>query len=216
MTRGRLILILTIVTSALRGQEYCSHSVHSSTVNSSVSPGYSVLQNCYDVKYYDLKLEVTDTSTFLKGETEISFESLALMDSVVFELTESMTIDSIFLDNKAVSGYSHNGELVFIHPEESLIPGSRHRVKVFYQGGQTNNGFFSGLTNRIDNTYKKAVTYTLSEPFQASGWFPVKQNLEDKADSVRIRIITPDSLLAGSNGLLTSVQNIEGGKKMFT
>ncbi len=49
------------------------------------------------------------------------------------------------------------------------------------------------------------VTYTLSEPMNASDWFPVKQVLEDKIDSVTFRITCDTDLMAGSNGILVDV-----------
>lgn len=216
MIRNGLFFLLASLTVFSHGQEYCSHSVRSAFVNSSVSPGYNELQNCYDVRFYDLELEVSDTSTFLRAATGITFEALSEIDTLVFELTQSMIIDSIFLDGQKVPEFNHNDGLAMVFPRQPLSSGSLHQLKIWYQGGQSDGGFFSGLTNRTDITYKKPVTYTLSEPFQASSWFPVKQNLEDKADSVRIRITTPEGLLAGSNGLLTATETLPDGRSQFT
>ena len=63
-----------------------------------------------------------------------------------------------------------------------------------------------------DYTYDKRVTYTLSEPYEAKDWFPVKQDLLDKADSVWVFITTREGLMGGSNGLLTRISHPEPGK----
>jgi len=47
------------------------------------------------------------------------------------------------------------------------------------------------------------VTWSLSEPYEAKTWFPCKQDLNDKADSVSVSVTVPDTLMAGSNGILT-------------
>jgi len=50
------------------------------------------------------------------------------------------------------------------------------------------------------------VTYTLSEPLNARDWFPVKQVLEDKIDSVTFNLVCDRELMAGSNGLLVNIE----------
>jgi len=59
------------------------------------------------------------------------------------------------------------------------------------------------------------VTYTLSEPLNARDWFPAKQVLEDKIDSVTFSLICDKELLAGSNGLLIKVEEV-GSDHMLT
>ena len=59
------------------------------------------------------------------------------------------------------------------------------------------------------------MTYTLSEPRNARDWFPVKQVLEDKIDSVTFSLVCDKELLAGSNGLLVDVRE-EGSDHILT
>ena len=60
------------------------------------------------------------------------------------------------------------------------------------------------------------MTYTLSEPLNARDWFPVKQVLEDKIDSVWISLICDKDLLAGSNGLLNDIMRVKAAGILFT
>ncbi|MFW5877971.1 MAG: M1 family aminopeptidase [bacterium] len=198
-----LIIFLFFSYLSLQAQQYCSHHFNGNYMVSSVSPAYSLLQNCYDVKYYNLELEASDTSTFIKGNAEVLFEAVEGIDSLVFELQQSLETDSVFLNNTYIPDHIHESGLLYILPEEPLQSGSLNSVRVVYSGGAAEGGFFTGLTNRRDVAYGKHVTYTLSEPFQSSSWFPVKQNLLDKADSVSVSVITDSTLMAGSNGLLT-------------
>ncbi|MFW5819800.1 MAG: M1 family aminopeptidase [Bacteroidota bacterium] len=201
--KGFMLIPLFFACLSLQAQKYCSHHFNNEYIVSSVSPAYSLLQNCYDVKYYNLELEASDTSTYIKGNTKILFEAVEEIDSLVFELKQSMEIDSVFLNEVYVPEYFHKSGLLYVLPSEPLPSASQNSLRVVYSGGATGGGFFTGLTNRRDVGYGKAVTYTLSEPFQSSSWFPVKQNLLDKADSVSVRVITDSTLMAGSNGLLT-------------
>ena len=164
----------------------------------------------YDVLFYGIDLEVNDTSTFVKGSTHILVSAVEEMDEVVFELSISMTVDSIFIDGKKVPAYSHGKDLVRITPEVSLEAGKQFSTRIFYHGTGGQYGFFSGISNRYDSFWGKNVTYTLSEPFHAMDWFACKQVLTDKADSAYIYLTVADHLKAGSNGLLTAVDSLPG------
>ena len=58
-------------------------------------------------------------------------------------------------------------------------------------------------------------TYTSTEPFYARDWFPCKQDLEDKADSVHVSITTPFHLKGVSQGLLTATTYFPNGKVRY-
>jgi len=84
-------------------------------------------------------------------------------------------------------------------------------------GGDAGNdrGFFAGINSKRGSDYGFDVTYTLSEPHNARDWFPVKQVLEDKIDSVTFSLVCDKELLAGSNGLLVDVRE-EGSDHILT
>lgn len=182
---------------------------------SAVSPSYSALEDCYDIKFYGLEIQVSDTSASICGKAEILFLTLQEIDTIVFELEPSLSVDSVYLPDIPLSEVFQMDGRVYIIPENKLGKNKLFRPEIFYEGGETNNGFFSGIISRQDFTYGKHVSYTLSEPFQSDSWFPVKQNLHDKADSVRLEIITDSCLLAGSNGLLKKKIQLENGKVRY-
>lgn len=214
--KGFFYLLLFILASGnLYAQHHCSRHANKNFMLSSVSPEYSLLQNFYDVKFYDLEIEASDTSTYIVGDATVAFESIKEIDTLVFELQETLAIDSIFLNGNYMPGFVHEGGLLKVMPDNTVSSGSFNALRVKYDGGTTSAGFFTGLTNRRDFIYDKPVTYTLSEPFQASGWFPVKQNLLDKADSVKVSVITDSTLMGGSNGLLTAIDELPGGKLRY-
>jgi len=59
------------------------------------------------------------------------------------------------------------------------------------------------------------MVYSLSEPFGAKSWFPVKQDLEDKADSCWVFLTTSSENMAGSQGILTAKVDIGLSKTRF-
>ena len=73
-------------------------------------------------------------------------------------------------------------------------------VQIFYQGKPANDeGYFS----RVQHLTGHSI-HTLSEPYGAMFWWPCKQGLTDKIDSLDIYVETDTAYKAASNGLLTS------------
>jgi hypothetical protein len=79
----------------------------------SLAPGYSPEENKYDVNFYFLDLEVTNSSTFIKGNTLIKASRIAAsIDTFVVELNEALIVDSVFVNDKIASGFYHSEDLL--------------------------------------------------------------------------------------------------------
>lgn len=172
--------------------------------------------NDYDVKFYWLDIEVSNTSTFVSGNTTINAESVVAIDTFAFELLNDpdIYIDSIFVDGTQYLSYTWDGDNVLV-PVSNIPSGTPFSAKIYYHGDPGSVGFLSGLTNAYNETYQKHVTWSLSEPFGAKSWFPVKQDLEDKADSCWVFLTTDSTNMAGSEGLLTNVADLGNGKSRY-
>jgi len=85
-------------------------------------------------------------------------------------------------------------------------------VSIFYKGVPPNNGFGSFETTTHAGT---PVLWTLSEPYGSRDWWPCKNGLDDKADSIDILVTTPSQYKAASNGMLQNETLIAGGKKQL-
>ena len=73
---------------------------------------------------------------------------------------------------------------VIIPVSVPVLRDSLFEAQVFYEGKLGSGSNRAGIMNEASLN----VTFTLSEPFYARYWFPVKQVLSDKADSVFIFI----------------------------
>ena len=71
----------------------------------------------------------------------------------------------------------------------TLAKGELFCVRIEYGGRSRSEpgAFLPASPSARDPYYGFDVTYTLSEPLNARDWFPVKQVLEDKIDSVRFQ-----------------------------
>ena len=164
------------------------------------------LLNDYDVSFYFLDLNVENDTTYLWGNVTIKAQVIASqIDTFAFELIDGMPIDSILVDSIAHSWLRENDE-VFVPLNTSVEEGIFFSAQIFYHGIPEIGEFFSnGVTTDYDSTWNKHVTRTQSEPFSARQWWPVKQVLTDKADSVWVFITTDTSNMTGSQGLLTEI-----------
>ena len=170
----------------------------------------------YDVYFYNLDLEMNNISTYLNGSVQIHAKAKINLDTALFELFESLQISQIKVNN-AVVNYSRLSNRVrvpvFAAAESNFV------IEVFYSGtpptAQTNPLGGSGLTAGSSPSWGNKVVWSLSEPFSAYEWFPVKQSLTDKADSCAVAITVPDTCKAGSNGVLQSVTPLGNGQTRY-
>jgi aminopeptidase N len=211
----RITLILTGLLLSLFAEAQVTHScpVHLPENGGYENPLNAKWLSAYDVKYCELQLEVSNTTTVISGTATLLMEAVREMDTVVLELQDALEVLSVELGEGIgdpgavpVTQFSHADDAVFIPLDRSYNQGEMLAVQVEYQGeaGQ-NRGFFAGITSKVDPIYGFEVTYTLSEPMNAKDWFPVKQVLGDQIDSVDMYIECNNNLMAGSNGTLEEV-----------
>ncbi len=211
----QIFLLLLAGLSLLRGQPsgFCSHQVHK--IHAYENPLDADWLSAYDMKFYDLSLEVSNQNTIISGSAGILVEAKRQLDTLVFELQDDLEITSVKMDNAELD-FSHSNDVLYIKLQDTFQEGDLIRVDISYGGDAgKDRGFFAGVSSRSDYSYGFDVTYTLSEPMNAKDWFPVKQVLEDKIDSVTFRLTTAKELMAGSNGVLTDIQE-DGKTHTFT
>lgn len=175
----------------------------------------SQLVHKYDVTFYHLDINVSHTSVSVGGTVHIYARVVApVLDTFAFELITPHTISQIVFNGVVTANFSRVGDNVLV-PVTPLQQGQSFVASITYLGTPPTGGFFSGVSNAYNTQYQKSVTWSLSEPYAAKDWFPVKQDLNDKADSVWVFLSSPTGTMAGSQGLLTNVVNLPDGRKRF-
>jgi len=199
------LVLLIVGFPAIFGQvsEVCPHQVHG--IYDYENPLNKDWLSAYDVKSYDLALTVSNENTFIEGSTFILVEATRQVDTLVLELQDNLNVSEVVSANTPLE-FEHINGAIYIFLNHSYFEGELIELGIYYGGdaGQ-DRGFFAGITSKKDYNYGFDVTYTLSEPMNASDWFPVKQVLEDKIDSVSFRITCDKGLMAGSNGILENI-----------
>jgi len=189
---------------------------HQSLKSNSLNLAQIAQTEKYDVNYYKLNLNMTNTSTTLSGYGEMQATAIQSIDTVLYELFSSLTISSVSLNGANVP-FTRSGSAVKI--AANVSPGTSFIIRTNYSGtpptAQTNPLGGSGMSNATSPSWGNEVVWSLSEPFCAYEWWPCKQSLTDKADSCDVFITVPNSCKAGSNGVLTQVVNLGNGSSRY-
>ncbi len=177
----------------------------------------SSLADGYDVHHVLLDIALTNLSASINGNVTTNATVVALqLDTVIFELSDVLHIDSVKVNGAVLPVHSDAG-IRKVGLPAPLLQGSAFSLQVFYQGVQESGGNFigKGITHLVDDRWDIPVTYTLSEPYFARDWWPCKQSLQDKIDSADIWITVPPGLKAGSNGLLQNISSLSDGYQRY-
>ncbi|MBS1737869.1 MAG: T9SS type A sorting domain-containing protein [Bacteroidetes bacterium] len=154
----------------------------------------------FDVKYYRCEWQVDPAVRFIKGKITSYFVILATSANVTYDLMSELHVDSVIQRGKPLLFVQQNNT-VQINFTSSLNAGVLDSVSIYYQGIPANTGFGS-FVNSTHNGVPDM--WTLSEPYGSRDWWPCKNGLDDKADSIDVIITTPISYKAASNGLRQS------------
>jgi aminopeptidase N len=153
----------------------------------------------YDVTYYRPFWEINPTQFYIKGNVTTYF--IPKQDnfmSVGFDLNSALTVDSVIFHGKSQLFDRSNKDEIKINLDQSIPKGQLDSIRIFYQGMPVNSrGSFV-----TDSSTGDPIVWTLSEPDGASDWWPCKNSLDDKADSLDVWVQTNKKYKAGSNGLL--------------
>lgn len=184
--------------------------------SNSLSVSQIALTERYDVSYYKLDLNMTNTTTSLSGYAEMKATTLVPMDTILYELFSTLTISSVSLNGVNVPFVRTNSAVKI---GVNYPAGTVFTVRTNYSGtpptAQTNPLGGSGMSNATSPSWGNEVVWSLSEPFCAYEWWPCKQSLTDKADSCDINITVPNACKAGSNGKLMQVVDLGNGTSRF-
>jgi len=152
----------------------------------------------YDVTYHKLEFSVDPELNFITGKVTTTYTALDNMNSVTFDLVNDLVVSSVKQNNQNLTFLQNgNNELVITLPSTQNL-GTSGTVEITYSGVPPSGGFGSFAVTTHNN---EPVLWTLSEPFGARDWWPCKQDLNDKINSIDVFITTPSQYVAVSNGV---------------
>jgi len=167
----------------------------------------------YDLYYHRLNLHVDPAIDSIKGSVTSYFTALSAMSTIQFELDSPMVVVSVNYHDSNITNYTHPSRLITITLPAMINAGQKDSITVFYKGAPPQG---EGFGSFIKDTTPAGnpIIWTLSEPYGAPDWWPCKNSLSDKIDSIDVFVTTPSQYRVGSNGLLVS-ETIVGSDKIF-
>jgi aminopeptidase N len=162
----------------------------------------SIASQNFNVTFYKCYFENTPNVRNIKGYVLTKFKMLTSATSITFDLKSNLTVDSVKYRN-TISTFSRAGDAVQVNFPSTVAANSMDSVTIYYQGAPlTTDGYFAtGLHSGAP------ITYTLSEPYGARYWFPCKDDVVDKADSIDVVLKYPNAYIGVANGVLASEIN---------
>jgi len=170
-----------------------------------------LLQETTDVLHYHLELEVVPTEGRVAGTNRIS--AVSQVDGLAtfrLRLHQQLDIGDVTVDGQPATAVRLDSATVEIVLPRAVRAGERFEVRVPYAGYPPHDG--SAVMFRSRSGRPEAAT--LSQPWYAYLWWPVKDDSRDKA-TVEVELIVPAGLQGVSNGRLVDVDTLGAGRRVY-
>lgn len=160
----------------------------------------SVAPGNFKVHYYECVWQVDPAVYYITGKVTAHFNITQSTNSIVFDLSHQLVVDSVLVRGWPAGFLQSPNESLNITLPATYAAGDTGSTVIYYHGKPPadNAAFVQQLHNGVP------VIWTLSEPYGAKDWWPCRNGLDDKADSIDVYIVHPAQYRATSNGLLQS------------
>lgn len=186
---------------------------HADTLRGSLS---SPFRACYDINYYHLDIKIDIDKRFIAGSNQFNFTATRNFKTLQFDLFANLQIQKVIYNN-AIVPFTRDFNAVFITFTDSIKAQTQQQFTVYYSGYPTiakHAPWDGGFVFATHNGNKPWVA-TACQGIGASAWWPNKDQQADEADSLRISISVPDTLIAVSNGKLENSTPLQNGYTQY-
>ncbi len=165
----------------------------------------------YDITYQRLELTIDPAVRAIAGTVTHHFTATLELGTLAFDLAAGMLVSDVQRAGQPLA-FDRSGDLLLVHLPQPLPIGQRDSLSITYAGVPPSTGFGSFVQSQHQDA---PILWTLSQPYGARDWWPCKQDLEDKADSLDVVITVPEGQRAASNGLLIGEVSTGDGRVRF-
>ena len=220
MRHPAAVLIVTLVLSVFptvgTGQSPCSVFVDPYDSGGMQDPAEAV----YDVRFYDLAVSVSPSDSTIAGVLTMHAVAVSPADRVAFDLDTLFAIAAVRLvdrDGVSMRRFERCGGRVFVGLPRTLQPNEAFALEVEY-GGRPRVAprppWDGGFTWARTPSGAPWIA-TSNQMIGADVWWPVKDHVADKPDSVSIAVTVPGDLVVASNGRLRAVTDLPDGRRTW-
>lgn len=205
-----LTLLLVLLTYNIAAQQINSHILSQNDINRHKNLSMfksNGLNNNFDVIYNRLNFKINPHVKFITGKVTTYFNATQNnVGYIILDLSSKLTVKSVTSGQTELT-FTHDSSLLKINLSKIIDNGQTDSVTITYSGYPTTSGLGSFAQSYHKNT---PIIYTLSAPWGARDWWPCKECLTDKIDSLDIFIKVEKGNMAASNGkLISAVENAD-------
>ncbi len=187
--------------------DYRYRPTHADTLRGMLTP----LRRCYDIVHERLHVKVMPEDSSIAGSNDLLFRVVADSCSrMQIDLFTCYGIDSILLEGETVH-WERDSNAIFVTFPQVLRRDTLVTLRVVYHGHPPvapNPPWDGGFVWKKKNgRYQVGVA---CEQLGASSWWPTKDHLSDKPDSMDILITVPAGYAAVANGNAVDTLREEG------
>ncbi len=205
----KIVLLVLLINNNVSGQVEINSNEEQKFFETEIGNHSRILNyfsdpraNNINIYYTRLTITLDPDTLYVKGNVSTSFVANRITDTLFFDLEGSLQVDSVLYHNSNVNFSQSINNSIWIKLPQQILTDAFDSVVIFYQGVPIGDGF-GGFDKGIHDTDKYCL-FNSSEPYTSRHWWPCKQSLTDKIDSIDIIIQHPDGYIAASNGLLIS------------
>ena len=165
----------------------------------------------YDLHYQECYWTILPDEKYISGMIRSVLTLTQTADHLYFDASDSLELTGAWVNGFPAS-MEHSGNAVRIQLDPSYPAGTEIQTEIAYFGYPAATGFGSFMQG--ENAAGKLI-WTLSQPYGANDWWPCKQSLEDKLDSVTMHITVPEPYKTGAPGLLQEVTMNDTGMATY-
>ena len=161
--------------------------------------GFSKASTNFDVHYINCNWAVDPGIRYISGKIKTGFTITERTNIITFDLADELKIDSILFRSRKINHYRPFDQSAIVNLGVFLEANTQEEIEIYYKGfppSVNGNGSFQNATHA-----GIPVLWTLSQPYGSKDWWPCKDRLDDKIDSVDITITTPEAYTSSSIGL---------------
>jgi hypothetical protein len=174
------------------------------------------LRSCYDVLFYDLDMTILPDTKSIRGSNTIRFLAVNDFDRLQVDLHANLAVDKILYHGQQLS-YTRDLNAIYVQFPAVLHTGSIDSFRVIYSGTPLEPELTTlrgGIFWLLDKN-KKMWIASVVQGVGANVFWPCKEHLSDRPDSMRIAVTIPTGQEEISNGRLLERTDLPGGQTRF-
>jgi hypothetical protein len=174
-------------------------------------------RTCFDVYFYNLDVKIIPKGKKIQGSNTIYFHVVQPSKTIQIDLFDIFSVTGITWNN-ATLPFRREFNAIFIDFPEILKPGTDQVIHISYKGKPVNapnppwDGGFVWQKDKNKNLWLGVAC----EHLGASSWWPTKDHLSDKPDSMLINLTIPSGYQAVSNGNLRKITKVDSHNDKFS